>query len=267
MASCSPLRVGGLRGLASSLAVAAAVAAPASAQVNIERLRLGADSMGFTGAASISVTLESGNAEKQRGDGQLRLDWLRPSTQSFVILSGDFDWTGGRRVSNKGLAHLRHIWAPRRRVSPEVFAQINYDQARDLDHRELLGAGARIRVARGSRGHASLGLAYMFEHEELGIPAEATHPRTTSHHRLSSFLTVSFAPRQGLALASTSYVQPRLDDVDDLRVLSQSRLAVQLIGPLSLDVTFDLAYDADPPDEVERLDTSLKTGIGVRFQP
>lgn len=237
----------------------------ASAQVNIERLRLAPDSLGLTGSVGLTLTFASGNTEKRRGDGEARMDYTSVTRSLFGIVRGDFDWTGGERVSNRGLLHVRHIERRDRSLSPELFGQVNYDKARSLDFRGLVGAGVRVGVASGERGRASLGLAYMFEREELGIPPESEHPVETSHHRLSSFLTLALEPRPGLALASTSYVQPRLDAFDDVRVLSQSRLAVQLLGPLSMDVTLDLSYDARPPDDVESLDTSLRTGITVQF--
>jgi hypothetical protein len=239
--------------------------APAAAQVNIERLRLEGDRQGLSGSASVALTFQAGNAEKRRGDGTVRLDFVRPESHAFLFLSGDFDWTAGARVSNKGLAHVRHIHRTGARVSPEVFGQVNYDKARSLDLRTLVGAGARVVLTERDQGRASLGLAYMLEREELGLPPESVHPQESSHHRLSSFLALSLEPRPGLAVASTSYVQPRLDAFSDVRVLSQSQLAVQLLGPLSLDVTLNLAYDADPPDETESLDVSLRTGVGIRF--
>jgi hypothetical protein len=240
-------------------------AGPAMAQINIERLRLEDDRQGLIGSASVALNFQTGNTEKRRGDGKVRLDLLRPASHSFLILSGDLDWTSGSQVSNKGLAHVRHIHRPAARVSPEAFGQINYDKARSLDLRALVGAGARVVLTERDRGRASFGLAYMFEREELELPPGSAHPQETSHHRVSSFLAVSFEPRPGLALASTSYVQPRLDAFSDVRVLSQSQLAVQLLGPLSLDLTLNLAYDADPPDETESLDVALRTGIGIRF--
>ena len=245
--------------------IAALPGLPAAAQINIERLRLEGDEQGLNGSATVAMTFQTGNAEKRRGDGKVRLDLLLPESHSFLILSGDFDWTAGSSVSNKGLAHVRHIHQPGARVSPEAFGQINYDKSRSLDLRALVGAGARVVLTEKDRGRASLGLAYMFEQEELGLPPGSTHPHETSHHRASSFLALSFEPRPGLALASTSYVQPRLDDFSDVRVLSQSQLAVQLLGPLSMDVTLNLAYDADPPGETESLDVALRTGIGIRF--
>lgn len=248
-----------------TLLLGSLLASPGAAQVNIERLRLGGEELRLSGSVVLGLTLESGNTEKERADGQARLDYRWPTRAAFGVVSGDFDWTGGQRVSNKGLIHLRYIEGTDRTLSPEIFGQINYDKARSLDFRGLAGAGVRIRIAEGERGRASLGLAYMFEHEELGLPPESTHPTTTSHHRSSSFVTLSYEPREGLALASTSYAQPRLDDPGDIRLLSQSRLSVQLLGPLTLDLTFDAHYDADPPDDIESLDTTLKTGIGIRF--
>ncbi len=243
----------------------ASFGAPAAAQINIERLRLEDDRQGLIGSVSVAVNFQTGNTEKRRGDGKVRLDLQRPESHSFLVLNGDFDWTAGANVSNKGLAHVRHIHQPGARVSPEAFGQINYDKARSLDLRALVGAGAQVVLTERDRGRASLGLAYMFEREELDLPPGSTHPGETSHHRVSSFLALSFEPRPGLALASTSYVQPRLDAFSDVRVLSQSQLAVQLLGPLSLDLTLNLAYDADPPDEIESLDVSLRTGVGIQF--
>lgn len=238
---------------------------PAAAQINIERLRLQADSLGLHGAASVAVSIRTGNSDTRRGDVDGRVDYVWPDHQLFAVGRGTFDWTEDVRISNEGLLHLRLTTQRRDRVSPEAFTQINYDKSRLLDWRGLVGGGVRVRLLDREAGRAALGVGYMFEREELDLEPAAEHPTETSHHRLTSYLTASIEPREGLAIASTAYVQPRMDAWDDVRVLSQNRLAVSILGPVTLDVTFDLGYDARPPDDTESLDTSLRTGIGVTF--
>jgi len=238
---------------------------PAAAQINIERLRLQADSLGLHGAASVAVSIRTGNADTRRGDVDGRVDYVWPDHQLFAVGRGAFDWTEDVRISNEGLLHLRLTTRRRDRVSPEAFTQANYDRSRLLDWRGLLGGGVRVGLAEGENARVALGVGYMFEREELDLELSAEHPTETSHHRLTSYLTASVEPREGVAIASTAYVQPRLDAWDDVRILGQNRLAVSILGPLTLDVTFDLGYDARPPDGTESLDTTLRTGIGVTF--
>ena len=147
----------------------------------------------------------------------------------------------------------------------ETFAQGDYDRSRRLTLRALIGVGPRFLLFRTSAWEAALGTAYMFEHEELDLPAAAIHPAETDAHRWSSYVTVQGRAGDRLATVVTVYAQPRLDAFADVRMLGDARLAVQLVGALALQVSGFLRWDGRPPDGTDELDMTLKTGVGIEW--
>jgi len=57
----------------------------------------------------------------------------------------------------------------------------------------------------------------------------------------------------------------QLGECGDISILNDLELAVTLSRRLSLLVRFDLRYDSRPPDEIARLETSLKNGLSLTF--
>jgi hypothetical protein len=53
--------------------------------------------------------------------------------------------------------------------------------------------------------------------------------------------------------------------MQDIRLLGDARVAVQLVGTLSLQVSGALRWDGRPPDETEKLDLSVRTGVSVEW--
>lgn len=147
----------------------------------------------------------------------------------------------------------------------EVCGQVNYDKSRLLDFRALLGGGLRVRLVRADVADLAVGTGLVFEHESLGLPPEAGHPRATAVHRSSSYVSLRVTPAPGLVASSTGYAQPKIVDFADLRILNESGIAVAVTGQVTLRAQFELRYDSRPPDGVVRLGTKLTNGIAIRF--
>ncbi len=239
--------------------------AEAAAQVNTERLRRSEAADGWSGATTLDVTLRTGNVDLALIGIGGRVDRVAAGTQTFAVVAGDFGWEGGERFSNEGLIHLRQTYWTDRRVSPEVFLQANYDRSRELLFRGLMGAGLRVPLVGGPRWSVVAATAYMFEREHLDVPAGAVHPRRTSAHRWSSYLTSRFTAGDRVALVGTAYVQPRFDDLGDTRILADARMALQLTGRASVTMTLNLRYDSGPPDGVDPVDATWKTGFALEW--
>ncbi len=180
---------------------------------------------------------------------------------TLIVGDGGVGLLGGNRFASSGLLHYRQTYRTTEWVWPEWYGQVNYDRAQLLRFRVVAGGGVRTAVARGSWGQFGGGTALMLEHERLKLPDTATHPRETTVARSSSFLTLRLVPGEQVVITSTTYVQPELSDLGDVRVLENLRLAAPLSEALSLTVSFDLRYDSVPPDGIARLDTRLRTGV------
>lgn len=237
----------------------------AESQVNIEALRSAATDTGFSGTVGLNLVLRTGNVELLQLDVDGRVDYTTSHSTTFLLGRGGIGLLGSDRFSNAGLIHLRHGRDLSHFVFPEAFAQWNYDEKRLLDFRALMGGGIRLGIVQRDDIGLWIGVGYMYEHERLDLPPAAVHPTTTSVHRASNYVVVRVAGGSQFVLASTSYIQPKLDELGDIRLLSDLDLAVTISRRLSLLVRVDMRYDSRPPDEIARLDTSLKNGLSLAF--
>lgn len=236
-----------------------------SAQVNTERLRRDSLPPGLSASLDGAVSLHTGNVDFTLVELAGRVDLAGRSGTTFLVGRGDLGFQGGERFTRSGMLHLRRVRPLSTRLAAEAFGQVDHDRSRLLSFRGLLGGGARILVL-GRQGVAvHTGIGYMFEHERLDLPADAVHPARTSNHRLTTYTTARLAVGSSGAASLTVYVQPRLDEIDDVRVLGDARLSAGLTDRMSLTMSFDLRYDSRPPDTVSRLDSTLRTGLGVTF--
>jgi Protein of unknown function, DUF481 len=242
-----------------------AVPAPLRAQVNIERLRRTAAGNGFSGAAGANLTARTGNVQLVLLTLNGRVDYTRPRWLAFAVGNTDVGWQGGQRFSNSGLLHVRYNYLATPAVAGEVFAQIDYDKARLLAFRAITGAGLRFTVHGTGSWRLAIGTAYMLEHERLDLPLGAPGPANTTVSRWSNYVSVSYGSAPRLATVATVYAQPRFDDFGDARILADARLAVQLVGSVSLTVSSHLRYDSQPPPSIRPVDTALTTGVTLEW--
>ena len=128
-----------------------------------------------------------------------------------------------------------------------------------------MGAGLRVQYLDADAVKVFQGTTPMYEHENLEGDGLVDHPATVSTVRWSNYLNVRLRVAEGTHLIGTVYVQPRLDDVGDVRVLHQATLAVALTEHVRLSAELDLRYDSRPPDAVESLDLALRNGLRVSF--
>jgi hypothetical protein len=239
--------------------------AAAHAQVNIEQVRPDTTDGGVSGSLGVDMTFRTGNVDIVKLKVSGRLDYAAGGFRTFVLTGGDFGWESGDAFSNEAILHLRQVFRADARVKPETFEQINYDKRRALTFRGLLGGGLRVTVLQWSGSRVWFGTAYMFERERLELPADAVHPDQTWAHRWSNYLSARIAVTESAGIVWTVYAQPRFDDFEDVRVLGDTRMEVRVGGPVSLVTSFLLRWDSRPPDDIEALDTTLGTGLRLRF--
>ena len=229
----------------------------------MEKLRRLDDGKDLSGALEFDLSVRTGNVETLDVGVGGRVDHVGDTATTLFVSDGDLGWQGGRRYSNQGLAHLRQVYRRQFRVQPEFFVQSDYDKSRNLTFRGLLGAGFRTGLFSNSAAQFWWDSAYMFEHERFELGAEDDHPERTSVHRWSNYLSSRVRVEKTTAMAWTIYVQPRVDEPGDLRVLSEGD--VKLRRSLVLVTTARMRYDSRAPAKTKSLDTALKSGIALKF--
>jgi len=247
-------------------ALICATLTPAAAQVNIEKLRQVEEETGWTVSAGLNFINRTGNVDLQLFEGQLRTDYVRKTSRTFLVARGNLGVKDKETFSDAALFHLRHKRKTTNLVHPEVFGQFDYDHARRLDRRALAGGGIRFSIHETEHAQAVFGTSYMYEHEEYDLLPGDSHPERIDTSRWSNYVTLRWS-REGdeVNFAWTTYGQPRFDKFADVRVLSEAVLASDVTKQLALAVTFRLRYDSRPPAGVERTDTFVLVGLLLEF--
>lgn len=241
-------------------------AAPVAAQVNIEALRPDELQPGVSGTLGGDLAIQTGNTDLiQVGIQAKRYDVDASGTTTLMIADGGLGFLSRHRFASSGLFHYRRTYAGYTAVAPEWYGQANYDRARSLTFRVVAGAGARTSGFQGAWGHVGGGTGLMLEHERLSLPDSAAHPARTTVLRSNNFATLRLVNARELVLTSTTYMQPQLGSVRDVRILEDLALASPVTERLALTIRFNLRYDSRPPDGISSLDTRLRTGLTLSY--
>jgi len=236
-----------------------------SAQVNIEKHNNLNSMKGLMGNLSIYVSSKTGNTDIQQIEIDGRLNYKGDSFYTLLITQGEYGWNQGVEFSNNALLHFRYLKDLNNTFKSETFGQINYNKSRLLLFRSLAGTGFRIGVISDSLNSLDFGSSYMYEYEELDLNETSIHSKETFHHRWNNYVSFSSSLTSNTRLSIVVYAQPRLDDFNDIRLLSENNLGVALTHKLSLSLNLSLRYDSKPPDRVKELDTNTKVGFTIKF--
>lgn len=260
-----------------ALGVVLGIAAPAAAQVNTEKLRSW-ERPGLGGAVDLAVTYRSGNVDVIQVVSAAQVRWARleatTSTATkgrlvdlvYFVGSQDLGIQPSGRFKNAGFAHLRwtRMWLPR--LGSELFVQAQYNEFILLEQRYVGGLGARLEVPLGKVGELALGTAYMLEFEDNAVPEDGPDQRQVLAHRWSSYLSLkAYLSDPAVSVVDTVYVQPRLTDFADYRVLNEAELSVAVTGALALVAGVYLRYDSQPVTGVRKLDVTMENKLRLTF--
>lgn len=239
-------------------------------------------------AAAQIVNIQGALAKPPEKDGvaaqlEAKLDWREGNNQLFevggggsllvrrgrllglAIARGEYGNAGeGIAIARKSFEHVRVRMTIDERWRWEAFAQHEYDQFRRLSVRALAGSGPAFQLVNTDRVAALAGVAYLFEFERLDHRSGvADRGRRDFASRGSLYVTGTEKLGAGASIVQTIYIQPRLDDFGDVRLLGELAVTSKLTKRIALTDGFVVAYDRTPPDGVRRYDTQLKVGLLV----
>lgn len=233
---------------------------PVGAQiVDAQRLLTG-DEEGFVAGVDGSVDLRRGDVDLTSVAGGATARYRRGDLAVLVLLQGERATTGGIEILEKDMEHLRFRWVGAS-VQAETFFQHDRDRFRRRELRALWGAGPRFVIAEAPARSLALGLAAMAEYERLSAGPWEDSGRTTVRTRASAYASGRIRPREHVGMGQTLYVQPRVDDASDVRLLSETELLVALVGRVSLKLSASVMHDSRPPESVQAWQLALKTAL------
>lgn len=235
------------------------VSAIAYAQVaNIEGKRIN-DTSTWSGSigADFAITKNTQVIQNLGGKAHLQLNLDR----SRFLLLGEISYlrSGGGNLNNTAFGHLRYNYKVSDFITWEAFLQTQYNQITKIQQRTLLGTGPRFRLVKNEKASVFLGTLYMYEYEEVASEA------TNRDHRLSSYLALTWAPKEWISMGTTTYYQPRLNQFFDYRISSENYLEFDISKTLSFRTSYQLSVDSRPPSGIPNTTYELRNGLKLSF--
>ncbi len=241
-------------------------AASAAAQiVNVQALFDEDEAPGRSVSVDLGTDWRTGSTRLISLRGALLGQWRTKRHTWLGVIRGEYAFAANERIVSKLLEHVRYRNRFTERLSGEAFIQHEYDEFRRLHFRALLGAGPRVRVLTGKQATLVVGLALMLEHERIRRDSEPDAGQQRTDPRVSSYILGRLEFMENVFLVETLYVQPRVTNPADIRLLNDTVFEVKPNERLTVGIGFNLAFDNSPPVSVPKLDTQLRTTVGIRL--
>jgi hypothetical protein len=222
---------------------------------------------GVTAQAELKLEWREGNNSFFDVGGGASVLYRRGRMLGLAIARGEYGNAGGGvAIARKSFEHLRARVAIDCRWRWEVFGQHEYDAFRRLVVRAVAGTGPALQILHQDNVGVLAGAAYLFEFEQLDTRAGTIDAGVRSiASRASTYVTGTETAGPTVSISETVYVQPRIDEPSDVRVLGELSATVKLSRRFALTNEFTAAYDRTPPDGIRRYDTQLKVGVLAAF--
>jgi hypothetical protein len=224
--------------------------------VNIESDR-GGDKQGIYGSSGGGLSLQRGNVQVFQYQLSSRLDHISGLHHSMFIGSTSYGEEDNNPFQNTSYAHLRWTAMWFDQIGTELFTQVQQDEFKLLQLRQLTGTGLRFTFF---KNHLAVGLGGMFDYEQIeGVEDNRLDIRGTSYVRLGQ---VWGEIAKGLLIG---YYQPRFTDVSDYRILITGALEFILDKSFSVVNELNYTYDTQPPEQVIKEDLQLRFKVKVKW--
>jgi hypothetical protein len=231
--------------------------------VNIEdrRIRVG-DSVHWLGKADLGLNLIQNTQQFLTASAAVQVEYKNKKHFVLSISAYNLAKTATQNILNDGFQHLRYNYDVTDKIVWEGYAQAQYNERIRLRLRTLAGTGFRFKLLREKATRLYLGTSYFYEQTQF---RDTTLP--FFNHRLSIYTAFSYKMSNSATFASTTYCQPILTDLQNMRWASDNSLVFPFSKKLSFRANLNLTFDTDPrlPETVPDLIYAWTNGIRWSF--
>lgn len=231
----------------------------AFSQVNIESIRSTESNKSFWGEVKGGLELQRGNVNITSYDIDFLAHFKKNKHHTFLQTKTSKGSQSKSDFKNNTFVHLRWTWMTWKLLGIELFTQLQQDQFKNLEVRQLNGIGLRSELLRLKSFTLSLGTGAMSDYEKISRSKESILIRSTSY---LTFVKSIDEKKKNLILF-TLYYQPLFDNHKDYRVNLEANVRTILISSWNIfvDNSVNYLYDTVPPEGIDTNDLVIKTNI------
>lgn len=231
---------------------------PAYGILNVEALR-GQNKEGSVGGINFNFLGERGNSERFTGNMKT-LNAYATNLHEFLLFS---DYTYGESNSNtdvhRGNAHLRYTLKDSKTFYKEFFYQIEFDEFRSLDFRQIAGLGLRSSVLKSKTVNLAIGYGLFYENEFYNMAP------TEERVRVNTYLAHFQELNKNVTVSSSLYFQPDVENFKDFRAILNTTLKTNITDSLAFVNNINLRYDSLPVNDIRKYDISYNVGLSYDY--
>lgn len=191
-----------------------------------------------------------------------RVEYKKDKHLALLLLDGKFLRAGEQDFNNAGFSHLRYNYKLTKTLVWEAYTQAQYNKLLLIRMRALAGTGLRLRAFKDALGknRIYIGLAYLYEHNQF-LEGNKDH----DWHRLSSYVSATFRPGEGVLLVTTTYFQPQVDQFSNYRFSSEWKLILPVGKKLTFNADFSWNIDRSLPSGAPQTTYAWLNGLTLRL--
>lgn len=228
---------------------------------NIEEKRRAQDNDGWQNSAVVGFDAQSGNTKERDWNVGLNTSWQNSEHRAFGWYTRSYESVNDERTSDNTFAHLRFVRHFRASIGQEAFLQYERDPFAQLKYRFLAGGGIRLQKTWQDDQLIRQGIGAF--HEE--IKEDNGMGETEAQLTRLNLYTHGETPLGYSHILGTVYLQPSIDDTDDVRALARFKMRLPLASNTDLNWQWQTRWDSRPPEGAEELNHQTQLSVAVRF--
>ncbi|KXX70727.1 DUF481 domain-containing protein [Flammeovirga sp. SJP92] len=239
--------------------------------LNVEKARLDqGDSVHWVGNIALNYRLI--NQQIRTQGGGLKTNFARVGKVNDLVLISDLSFLNseGFDLLQNGFIHGRIEFLKNRKISYEVFSQLQYDQVKGMNERFLIGGNFRYNPIDNDTDHLAIGLGSFYENENW-YWEEVTDNETIvtkaqpSIARWNLYITYRSDISDHVFFNFTTYFQSKYSTMDAYRISTVANLNFKISKKLYFNNNFTLWYENQPYVPIDKLNYTIINGIGYNF--
>jgi len=235
--------------------------------VNLEDLHLGTAKPGLSGNFNFSIDGAKGNVERLHGSLGSRLQWFNQDVLHFLTLNYAYGKSFEQIDRDKAFLHVRRIAPVLSVLDWEIFSQLESNHFTRLQLRALAGGGLRFKLRDVEERFAFFfGTGSFYSIERLTVDQDTSDAREERFFRANLYGVLQLKLGNFISFLSTTYYQPRLDQIDDFRLLEDMGFNFSIGRSMKIRLAVEMAHDNHPPQNVtQKTDIHYSTRIFYSF--
>lgn len=209
---------------------------------NIEERRLTEHDSGWQRIIELGFNGESGNNKKRQWNNAVNASWQNDDIRFFSWASYQYGSSNDIKTDDNAFFHNRLVFNHRRVWAQEVYTQYQSDPFAALERRLLFGAGLRYQHRFSETSFINQGIGVF--HEEVREREQKINIEQQTRLSLYTFKTWNSGTYR---LQSTLYLQPVINDMDDVKAIWQWALVMPLGPRTEWRWQWQSNWDSKPP--------------------